>query len=214
MSEDITQVLDEEGQELIPHTTIDEHFCRVFVATLSPDKAAVAVGAEAKNATVLGIAKLRDPVIAARVAELFAVQAKELDIQANQLIFELKSIAHSDIGDMLNASGGIKRDIGSLKPHIRKAIKSLQIDETVDQNTGKVTKRRFKVVLWDKLKAADMLGRTIDLFNERGAHKLPSLPPLEETDVLTAATRVSALLEKGEKLRAEAEVKDKGEDLV
>lgn len=203
-------------QEIIPHTVMDERFCRVFVLTLSAAKAAKAIGIEGKNAKAIGMEKLRDPVITARIAELAEEQTKELDVQLNQIIFEYKSIAHSDLGEILNKGGGITKDIGGLPPHVRKAIKSLQIDETVDQETGKVTKRRYKVVLWDKLKALGDLGRTIDLFNERGSHPLlsASAPATEETDVFLIATRVNAIIEKGQKAKEIAEAKDKGEDLV
>lgn len=211
--EDLNQVIDEDGMELIPASAIDEQFCRAFVATLSPAKAAIAVGADERGANTLGVMKLREPAIASRVAELFEIQAKELDVQANQLVFELKSIAHSDIGAMIGKDGSIK-DVTRLRKHVRKAIKSYQIDEFLDQKTGRVTKRRIKIVLWDKLKALQDLGRTIDLFNERDVTKLLPPPPKVERDTLAVATRIEALLEKGEKLRGEAEEKDNVEDLV
>jgi len=118
-----------------------------------------------------------------------------LDIQAVEVLRELKLIALSDLGRCFSASGRLL-SIVDMPEAVRRAIAGVDVVESVDTDGRPVVIKKLK--FWDKNKALEQLGRHLKLFTDVQETRFPQLSPEE------AAERVKELLSKA-RARKEAE---------
>lgn len=151
-------------------------------------RAAIAAGFAEKSAAVTASRLLRDPEIAAVIADRVAKRAKKLELTGERVLQELALIAFNDPGRLYDAEGN-RIPVHLLDEDTRRALASVE-DETI--KTKSQTVRTQRVKLADKIRAGELLGKYFKLFTDR-----------VEGDITTAqiklteeerAARVSAIL--------------------
>lgn len=144
----------------------------IFVAEYLIDgngtRAAIAAGCSASSAHVTAARWLKQPKIAAAVADGHERRSKKLEVTAERVIEELAKLAFYDTRDLFDASGQLK-PIHQLDDISRAAIASLEV-ETKAHPGGIILSRIGKVKMADKGLNLERLGRYLKLFTDRIEH--------------------------------------------
>ena len=88
---------------------------------------------------------------------------------ANDVVERVKEVAALYPIEFENPDGSYKTSLSQIRPEARRAIKSMVVKNEygVDPNgMPRVTGQIIKIDLWDKLKAAELLGREVQVFKE------------------------------------------------
>lgn len=109
-----------------------------------------------------------DAKVAARVAELAAVALEAAGLRAGEVLSEVKRIAFSDIGGIVDVRGRIKLP-NQLDPATRAAVASFEIDKD----------GRIKYRFWDKVAALDKAMRHLGLFEKDNLQQPPLIGRVE-----------------------------------
>lgn len=150
-------------------TEQQERFCREYLKDLNGKQSAIRAGysektAENQASRLLSNAKVRDLVY-----KLNQERIKRTEIDADFVLFEHKRMAMSDVAECFNEDGGLK-NITEMPKSIRLAIKSFDVYEEKDKDTGEVIGFTKKVTLWDKNKNLENLGRHLKLYTDKMEH--------------------------------------------
>jgi phage terminase small subunit len=125
-------------------------FIAEYQLDLNATRAAIAAGVPEKSAAVTGSRWLRNPKIAAAIAQRQAQRTAKVGIAAEELDRELARVAFSDAGRLYDV-GGKRLPVHLLDEDTRRAIAAVE-DET--RGGGK---RIQRVKLADKLRAIELL---------------------------------------------------------
>jgi len=156
-----------------------EAFARHYIVTLNGTDAAKQAGFGVKSAHVTASRLLRDPKVAARIAELQAEAmgsaeglaktaekaevVRALEGQAAEVIRELTSIGNSDLGEIIEITpfGGVRvKDLTTLPPAVRRLIKKVKVKTRSWEEDGERHEEvEYDVELWDKVAALRMLSQ-------------------------------------------------------
>jgi phage terminase small subunit len=146
-------------------TPKQEAFCRELMVDLNATQAAIRAGFSPRNASRIGAELLGKTHVAAFIAAAKAERAAKVDISAERVIREIARAAFLDISKAFNEDG-------SMKPHseidedTRRAIAGIEVTEIRD-NDGVVIGYTKKLKLWDKLRALELLGKHVGMFDQR-----------------------------------------------
>lgn len=161
---------DTEAQEL-ELTERQERFCREYIKDLNGKQAALRAGYSEDSATEQASRLLSKDHVWARVQELKEVQAKRVEINADEILLELKRLALADISQAFDEVGGLK-PLKEIPEDVRRSISGLEVNELFegsgDQKTAIGIARKVK--FWDKNKALENLGKHLKLFTEKHEH--------------------------------------------
>ena len=128
-----------------------------------------------------GYSKKSAEVIGSKLLSKFKVEikkeieefAKEADIEAARIIYELKLIAFSDIKDYMDIdpdTGGVRcKGFGDMPEDASRAIQSIREDRSITEDSRgeqSIIYSKFKFKLHDKLRALEALGKYKNLFAE------------------------------------------------
>lgn len=145
-----------------------ELFCREYVKCNNASEAGRRAGYSPKTAHQMGKENILKPAIIERIKKLKAPKIKQLDLSADLILSELKKLATSNMQDFFDKDGYLK-GIHDLTRDQAAALSSLEIEQLY-MNQGKEKLHigeAKKMKLWDKLKALNMLGQHLALFNEQ-----------------------------------------------
>ena len=112
-----------------------------------------------------GRAALRQPRVVERLAVLQAQQAQRAEVRADRVLAELAAIAFADVGDLFDPATGKLKPLGQLQARVRASIASVESDDVTDPD-GTIMGQAHKVKLLDKVRALEMLGKHLGLFND------------------------------------------------
>ncbi len=106
--------------------------------------------------------------------ELSKVYHKALEARRHydveEILAQLRSMATSDIRDLFKPDGSLKHPT-EMTFEQSASIQSFEV-ETVTDGQGNDTGNRIKKVkMWDKLKAIDLIGKSLGMFAERHIHE-------------------------------------------
>jgi len=135
-------------------TARQQRFCAEYIRDLNATKAAARAGYSPRTARSIGSENLAKPDIQAEIRRLKAERAERLMISADRVVEELARIAFSNIEDLFNADGSLK-GIGKLSPDTAAAIANIETTES----------GATRVRLFDKLRALELLGKHLGLFD-------------------------------------------------
>lgn len=138
-------------------TAKQERFVEEYLVDKNAAASAERAGYSAKTARSIGAENLTKPAILAAILAALAAQAKNSDLNARSVIEELKAIAFSDIGDVVDfTADGFRVKPGLAIPAAaRRAIASVKVRRQVHENEAPVEVIEFK--LWDKVDALRQL---------------------------------------------------------
>lgn len=144
----------------------EEAFCRNYIVDWNGNDAAIKAGYSAKSARAQASRLLTRVNIQSRINQLKKKREARLDLKADDVLRELLKIAKSDLRQAFNDSGSLK-SIEQMPDDIAAAIGGIDVDELFD---GKGKDREMigytkKIKLWDKVRALELLGKHLKLFD-------------------------------------------------
>jgi len=144
-----------------------ERFCREYIVDRKKMLAAVRAGYSPRSAAVSAAKLLKTPKIRARIDELLAIQAKKIEMKADDVLQALAKSATYDVRDFFDEKGTAKdiKDLDDLSAHAVAGFEFVNLYEDAADGSGKHCfgqLRKFK--LTDRLRALEMLGKHLALF--------------------------------------------------
>jgi phage terminase small subunit len=125
-------------------------------------RAAQAAGVPEKSAHTTASRWLKNPKIAAIIAERHAARAAKMEITAERVLRELARLAYFDAGNLYDAQGE-RIPLYRLDPNTRAAITAVE-DET--RQTANATTRVQRIKMADKGQNLERLGKYLHLFGD------------------------------------------------
>lgn len=154
-------------------TPRQQRFVAEYLIDLNATKAAIRAGYNSRTARQIGYENLTKPYIQAEIERQNKERVARLEIDADDVLRQLKVISDFDIRGLFDETGNLKPP-HALTEEQGKAVASYEI---INERSGK--RQRYKVRLCDKLNALKLLGRHLNLFSERVVH--PGEAPLDFT---------------------------------
>lgn len=151
-------------------TDAQKRFCNEYLIDLNATRAYKVAYPKTKKeetASSNGSRMLRNDKVQEYISNKMKEQEKRTEITQDMVIKELARIAFLDIRKLYNASGGLK-NIQDIDEEAVKAISSLETLEEYDGYGGDREQigDTKKVKLLDKVKALELLGKHLGMFND------------------------------------------------
>ena len=133
-------------------------FCREYVLCFNATLAAIRAGYSEQSAATKGCRLLKNDQVKNYIEELLNERKNENKDIINGMIHELSLIAFMDNSKILSTNTP-PQDLNFLE---KKTISGFELTETTDQNGNKT--RTYKVRFFDKLRAAEILGKIVGAY--------------------------------------------------
>lgn len=149
-------------------TAKQKRFVEEYLIDLNATQAAIRAGYSPNSARDIGSENLTKPHIRARVEEALAERSKRTGINADRVVRELARIAFVNAADLINfetatiAEGASEDDTA--------AIASVRV-KTIPTDAGEGVEREIRIC--DKLKALELLGKHLGMFNNDPESNVP-----------------------------------------
>lgn len=145
-------------------------FVDEYLVDFNATQAAIRAGYKAKTAHVIGAENLRKPKIAEEIARRQKDLQKRTEISQDRVVKELARIAFADVTDYAYVMQAIiERD--GVKVPVESAVIKETYDLTDDQRAAIASIKQgangVEIKLHDKIKALELLGRHIGMFNDK-----------------------------------------------
>jgi phage terminase small subunit len=131
-------------------------FVREYLVDLNATQAAIRAGFPAKAAASQASRLLRTAKVKAEIDKELSSRAQRVQVTADEVLRELKLIAQSDPGKLLNEKGYFL-PINEMPEEIRRAIASVELTGDGGQ----------KIKFWDKNTSLANLGKHLKLFTDK-----------------------------------------------
>ncbi len=154
-------------------------FAAEYLIDLNATRAAIAAGFSAATAHVTGSKLLRNPVVAAAIADGQARMAAKLEVTAERVVRELAKLAFSDVKDIFDAEGN-PLPVHRMNEMARAAIAGLETDTWQTKDGPKTVTTKFRLA--DKGQNLERLGKHLKIFGDQsfGASVIPGAGGLPE----------------------------------
>lgn len=159
-----------------------KRFCEEYIIDLNGTKAYMRAGYKPKNNNVSCVQSsklLSNANITAYIHELRTKQQEITGITANKVLTELAKIGFSNIKDYLSYDAEGVEFKSSEEVNNSEVISSIESQKTITRSGGQGENKEetervnFKLKLYDKVKALELLGKHLDIFNEKTQNSNP-----------------------------------------
>lgn len=134
-------------------------FVEEYLLDLNATQAAIRAGYSPETAGAIGAENLKKPQIQKAVARAMAERSRRTGVNADRVVRELAKVAFANAGDLIDAKDAtLKADAA---PDDLAAIQSIKVKDMGDMGIER------EVRLADKLKALELLGRHLGIFDDR-----------------------------------------------
>ena len=143
-------------------TAKQQRFCDEYLIDLNATQAAIRAGYKAKNgqrASEIGHELLQKTQVSEAISEAIAERSKRTGINADRVLLELARIAFVNADDVINAKDATLKEDASRDDLA--AIQSVKVKSFGEDGVER------EIKLADKLKALDMLGRHLAMWNDK-----------------------------------------------
>lgn len=158
----------------MPLTPKQERFVAEYLVDLNATQAAIRAGYSAKTANRIASHLLSKVDIAAAVAERREHQLQSADLTAVRVLQEISRISFSDIRRVFDEVGNLK-PLHELTDDEAAAVASVEVVIKNAKAGDNQTDTVHKIKHWDKLKALEMAGKHLGVFNEQASVSGPIL---------------------------------------
>lgn len=143
-----------------------ERFCQEYVIDRNGLQAAIRAKYAAGSAKVTASRLLTDVNVRARIDELQVKVTDKLEITAERVLRETARLAFSDVRKYFNDDGTL-RAFSDLDDDAAAALAGFESVEKAIPGEAGMTEQVRKFKIWDKPAALGMLGKHLNLFNEK-----------------------------------------------
>lgn len=143
-------------------TTKQQVFVDEYLIDLNATQAAIRAGYSSKTANEQGCQNLAKLSIQEAVAKKMAVRSKRTGVNQDRIILEIAKIAFVNITDIVNVDKATIR--GDASREDTAAISAVKV-KVIPTDNGDITEREVKT--YDKLKALEMIGRHMGMWNDK-----------------------------------------------
>lgn len=145
-------------------TAKQKKFVEEYLIDLNATQAAIRAGYSTESAKEIGCENLTKPNIKTEIDKAMAERSRRTGISQDRVLRELAKIAFVNPGDVINLNQAtVKSDA---KEEDLAAIASVKI-KNIPTEDGEITEREIK--LCDKLKALDLLGKHLGIYDKKDA---------------------------------------------
>ena len=145
-------------------TAKQKKFVEEYLIDLNATQAAIRAGYSTESAKEIGCENLTKPNVKAEIDKAIAERSRRTGINQDRVLRELAKIAFVNPGDVINLNQAtLKSDA---KEEDLAAIASVKI-KNIPTEDGEITEREIK--LCDKLKALDLLGKHLGIYDKKDA---------------------------------------------
>jgi phage terminase small subunit len=141
-------------------TELQKAFVREFLVDLNAAQAAIRAGYNGKAAALWGHRTLKRPDVSAAIAAQMDRRQRRTEVTQDRVVEELARIALLDVRQFYDEAGNL-RDIHELPEQTAAALRGMDV---VIESGGE---RVRKIHLADKVKALELLGRHMGMFDDR-----------------------------------------------
>ena len=141
-------------------TTRNAKFIEAFLKTRDATKAAIEAGYSPNSASVTGCKLLKNAKVRAEIDKKQSILCEMQEISPKTVTAELARIAFFDPRNLFDEFGNFL-NISAWPPELTRAISSIDIQVNARGDTVK------KVRFWDKVRAREMLGKILKMFDEK-----------------------------------------------
>lgn len=134
-------------------------FCEEYLIDLNATQAAIRAGYSPETAGAIGAENLKKPQIQKAIARAMADRSRRTGVNADRVVMELAKIAFVNAADVIDA------DDATLKADA--ADEDLAAVQSVKVKTFGEDGVEREIKLADKIKALELLGRHLGMFNDR-----------------------------------------------
>ena len=161
-------------------TAKQQRFCDEYLVSLNSTSAAIKAGYSPKTAGVIGSENLKKPNIASYIKSRQVETSEKLECTKEIIIAELMKVGLSDVTNYVTIDeGGLIQaiPIDDMPENSTAALNSISEDRTImqtkDESEDIILKSKINFKMHDKVKALDLLGKHLGLFNDKLEIKLP-----------------------------------------
>lgn len=144
-------------------------FVTEYLVDLNASQAAVRAGYKEDNANVVGPRLLTKPAVQALISEAQHKRAARVEVTADRVLQELALVAFSDLGELMDFTGGEARiDFSRIKDGSLRVVSEITQDEYVEGRGDDAQRvKRTKVKFYDKLRALELVGKHLGMFSDK-----------------------------------------------
>ena len=143
-------------------TDKQQKFVEEYLIDLNATQAAIRAGYSTDTASVIGCENLIKPNVKNAIDKALAARSKRTGVNQDRVIQELAKIAFLNPSDVINMQNASVMD--NANKDDLSCIASVKIKRSSSEN-GDSVEREIKT--YDKLKALDLLGRHLGMFNDK-----------------------------------------------
>ena len=143
-------------------TPKQQAFVEEYLVDLNATQAAIRAGYSVKNAGKIGPELLGKTRIKQAIDKAMAERSRRTGINQDRVLRELAKIAFINASDVINMDEATIR--GDANREDTAAIASVKV-KTIPGEDGDIVEREVKI--YDKLKALELLGKHLGMFNDR-----------------------------------------------
>lgn len=143
-------------------------FAREFLKDRNGAQAAIRAGYAKISSRTTACRMLKDPEIAAYIAEHGEKQAAKLEVTAERVLAEIARVAFSDIRQCFTETGALK-DVGEMSDDAARTISSVdvrRVERRGKRGEDDPPEEIVKLKLWDKLRALEALAKHTGVLRE------------------------------------------------
>ena len=134
-------------------------FCEEYLIDLNATQAAIRAGYSPETAGAIGAENLKKPQIQKAIARAMADRSRRTGVNADRIVMELAKIAFVNAADVIDADDAtLKTDAAA---EDLAAVQSVKVKSFGDDGVER------EIKLADKIKALELLGRHLGMFNDR-----------------------------------------------
>ena len=137
-------------------------FCREYLIDLNATQAAIRAGYSARSAQDNAYRLIKRPHVRCEIDRLMAERSRRTGVTADRVLQELARIAFANPNDVLDLENGTVRE--GLSDDDAALIAGVKF-KVVPNREGQSVEREIK--LYDKVKALELLGRHLSLFEDK-----------------------------------------------
>lgn len=138
-----------------------QRFVEEYLIDLNATQAAIRAGYSVQTAGSIGQENLKKPEIETAIKRAMAERSSRTGVNQDRVIMELAKIGFINIMDVANKDGSLKEN--SVRDDTA-AIQSIKV-KMIPTEYGDITEQEIK--LNDKLKALELMGRHLGMFNDK-----------------------------------------------